>query len=213
MQIGEAEPLRPVDENCVDRRNVDATLDDRRCDQNVRLSAMKTTHHAFQFTIFHLTVREDDPCFRNDAADRVRHGCDRLHEVVNEVHLPVTIHLAEHGVADQRAIERSHLRGDRPAIDGRRLKRADVTNAQKRQVQRTRDRRGCQGQNVDRLAHRTQTLFVLDTKALLLVDDHQAQACEGDVLAQQPMGANDDVDLPTFDLFDEDLLLGRTAKP
>ncbi len=38
-------------------------------------------------------------------------------------------------------------------------------------------------------------LLVVDAEALLLVDDHQAQVLELDLLAEQPVGADHDVDL------------------
>ena len=38
-------------------------------------------------------------------------------------------------------------------------------------------------------------LLVADAEALLLVDDEQAEVLERDVLGQQPVGADDDVDL------------------
>ena len=45
-------------------------------------------------------------------------------------------------------------------------------------------------------AHFFQPLLVHDAEAVLLVDDHQSQIFELDILLQQPMGADDDIDLP-----------------
>ena len=44
------------------------------------------------------------------------------------------------------------------------------------------------------LAQLLQPLLVLDAEMLLLVDDEQAEIGELDVLAEQRMGADDDVD-------------------
>ena len=64
-----------------------------------------------------------------------------------------------------------------------------------RHVQRARDRRGRHRQHVHRLAHLLQPLLVRHAEALLFVDDDQAQVGELDVLADQPVRADEDVDL------------------
>ena len=56
------------------------------------------------------------------------------------------------------------------------------------------DRRGREGEHVDRRAERLEPLLVLDAEPLLLVDDDQAQVLEGDVLLDDPVGADQDVD-------------------
>jgi hypothetical protein len=45
------------------------------------------------------------------------------------------------------------------------------------------------------LAAALEVLLVRHAEALLLVDDHQAEVLELDVLRQEPVGADDDVDL------------------
>ena len=75
-----------------------------------------------------------------------------------------------------------------------------------RHVQRPRNRRRRHRQHVDLLAHLLDALLVRDAEALLLVDDQQAEVAERHVLRQQPMGADDDVDLAGGEV-GEDLLL------
>src|SRR3546814_196007 len=60
-----------------------------------------------------------------------------------------------------------------------------------------RDRRGGEREEMHVVAHRLERLFLADAEALFLVDDHQAQILESDVLLQQPVGADDHVD-PAF---------------
>jgi hypothetical protein len=59
-----------------------------------------------------------------------------------------------------------------------------------------RDRRGREGQHVDRRPERLEPLLVLDAEPLLLVDDDQAELLEGDVLLDDPVGPDQDVDGP-----------------
>ena len=61
-------------------------------------------------------------------------------------------------------------------------------------MQGARDRRGREGEHVDRRAERLEPLLVLDAEPLLLVDDDQAQVLERDVLLHDPVGADQDVD-------------------
>ena len=69
-----------------------------------------------------------------------------------------------------------------------------VADARERQVERPRDRRRGEGQDVDLALELLQPLLGRDAEALLLVDDHQPEVLEPDVLRQQPMRADDEVD-------------------
>ena len=64
----------------------------------------------------------------------------------------------------------------------------------KRQLQRARDRRRRQREDVHVLAQLLQALLVGDAEVLLLVDDEQAEAVEFDRLAEQRVRADDDID-------------------
>ena len=77
---------------------------------------------------------------------------------------------------------------------GGRLQVGDVADAQQAHVQGPGDRRGREGQHVDRRAERLEPLLVLDAEPLLLVDDDQAQVLERDVLLDDPVRADQDVD-------------------
>ena len=51
-----------------------------------------------------------------------------------------------------------------------------------------------------------------DAEALLLVDDQQAEVAKGHVLGEQPMGADEDVDLAGGQLLEDRRLLGLAAE-
>ena len=52
-----------------------------------------------------------------------------------------------------------------------------------------------------------------DAEALLLVDDQQAEIAELDVLRQQPVRADEDLDLAGLEILERRLLLGLGAEP
>ena len=116
--------------------------------------------------------------------------------VVDEVDLPAAHQLAQDRLLDALPIERDHLRHHAAAILRRGRQRADIAQPQHAHMQRARDRRGGHRQHIHRRSHLLQSLFVGDAEPLLFVDDHQAQVGELDVFADQPMGADEDVDLP-----------------
>ena len=135
-----------------------------------------------------------DPRLGDDRLDHVGDGRDVVDAVVDEVDLPVAVQLAVDGALDDLAVEPGDAGLDRLAVGRRRLEVGDVADAQQAHVQRPRDRRGRQGQDVHRRPQRLQPLLVLDAEPLLLVDDHQAEVLEGDVLLEEPVRADQDVD-------------------
>ena len=82
----------------------------------------------------------------------------------------------------------------RETVDRRRGDQRQFPHPRQRQLQRARNRGRGQGQHMHFGAQLLQPLFVRDAEMLLLVDDDQAEVVELDRLAQQRMGADDDVD-------------------
>ena len=128
---------------------------------------------------------------RDEIADRV----DRLDAVVDEVHLAAALHLGADRARDHRRVELDDVGLDREAIARRRLDDRHVADAGERHVQRARNRRRRHRQHVDPLAQLLDALLVRDAEPLLLVDDEQPEIAELHVLRQQPVRADDDVDL------------------
>src|SRR5450631_4180220 len=60
VQLRKAELVGAVDEDRVGGRHVDAGLDDRRAQQQVRALVVEVAHHALQLALAHLAVRDRD---------------------------------------------------------------------------------------------------------------------------------------------------------
>ena len=153
-------------------------------------------HHPLERAFGHLSVRHRDARLRQQLAQLVGLGLDRLDAVVDEERLPSPIELAQDRVAHQPGRRLGDARLDRQPILGRRLDDAHVAHAGECQVQRPRDRRGRQRQHVDLGPHLLEPLLVGHAEALLLVDHDEPQVAELDVLGQQPVRADDQVDRP-----------------
>ena len=133
---------------------------------------------------------------------------DRLDAVVDVEDLATAVELAQDRVAHQAGARLRDPRLDRQAVLGRGLDHRHVADAREREVERPRDRRGAQGQDVDLALELLEPLLRRNAEPLLLVDDDEPEVLEPDVLGQQPMGADDEVDRPGGKASHGRLLLG-----
>ena len=113
--------------------------------------------------------------------------------------LAAAIALAQQRLAHHDRIERRDEGAHRQPIDRRRGDDRHFAHAGQRQLQRARDRRRGQRQDVHLGAQLFQLLLVGDAEMLLLVDDDEAEVLELDRLAEKRVGADDDVDLAVGD--------------
>ncbi len=130
----------------------------------------------------------------NDRLDQIGDGHDVVHAIVDEIDLAVAVKLAHDRPLDHLAVKSGDPRFDRLAVRRRSFEIGDVADTQKAHMQRARNRRGGEGQDVDRATQALQPLFVFDAEALLLIDNHQAEVFEGDVFLKNAMGADQDID-------------------
>ncbi len=111
------------------------------------------------------------------------------------VHLATTQQLTQQCLLD-RALVLLHDEGAyRQAARWRRGDDRQVAHARHRHVQRTRDRRGGEGEDVHLAAQGLELFLLTHAKAVLFVDDGQAQVLEAHIVLQQLVGADEDVDL------------------
>ena len=207
MQVGQPVAVGLVDEERVDVGDVQPVLDDRGRQQDIVSPVDEIDHHLFEVALGHLSVRDGQFGLWDDLSEPGSDVLDVLYAVVDEEDLSATAQFPHHCVADQLAIEPRDSGFDGQAIFRWRLKVGDVAQAQQPHVQRPRNGRGGHRQHVDGSAERLQAILHLDAEPLLLVDDHQPQVLKLHVLLCQPVGADDDVDLPGCQAADDGGLL------
>ena len=132
---------------------------------------------------------------------------------MQEEGLAVALQLAHDRLAHQILVVGADVGADRAAALGRRLDRRDVAQAGEAHLQRARDRRRRERQHVDLQLQLAQQLLLLDPEALLLVDDQQADVLGAHVAREQPVGADQHVDLAGLEALQHLLDLGRLAQP
>ena len=195
VELREAEVVRPVDEDGVRRRDVEAALDDGGAEEHVVLPVHELRHHSFQLPLGHLSVGHRDLRLRHELRQVVQHAGDGLDAVVQEEDLPPAGELPLDGLLDRAAVELGNEGADRAPIHRRRADDRQIAHAHHRHVQGARDGRRGEREHVDELAQLLQLLLVLDAEALLLVHHHQPQVLEGDVRGEETVGADQHVDL------------------
>ena len=164
-------------------------------------------HRALERMLVHLSVTDDDPRLGHQALQQVADREDRFDAVVDEIHLSAARELVENGAPDDFLIELDDIGLNREAILRRRLDDRHVADADERHVQRARDGRRAHREHVDFLFQLLDLLLVRDAEPLLFVHDEQTEVSELDVLRQQPVRADDDVDLAGREVADRLFLL------
>jgi hypothetical protein len=184
VELSQAELIRAVDDDGVGVRKVQARLDDGRADQHLGLVFEKVQHDLLELFRPHLPVRHGDSGFRHRIGELERDAFDRFDAVVEKENLAAALQLAQDGIADHAIIVTRDIGLDRQPVERRRLDDAQIADSHQRHVQRARDRRSRQADDVDQLAQLFQPLLVGHAETMLLIDNHQSQVLELDVLLQ-----------------------------
>ena len=213
MQLGESHEVGTVDEQGVGGGDVDAGLDDRRAHQDVGATLPEIHHDLLELFLGHLAVGGEHPGLGNEFADLLGRLLDGLHPIVDEEHLPLAGELTPDGGDDLALVVGAGKGEHRMAFLRRGGDGTHLTNTRHRHLQGAGNRGGAHGEHVDIDAQLLESLLVLDTEALLLVDDDQSQVVELHLAAQQSVGADDDVHRAAFDALPHCFCLGIGLEP
>ena len=214
MQLGEAELVGAMHDDSVRRRHVDAGFDDGGAEQDVRALRHEIAHYLFQVAFMHLTVGDGDARFGQQLFQHRLAVLDGFDFVMQEIHLSAALQFAQAGFANHRVVLAAHEGLDRKALlrcggdDG------EIAQAFQRHAERARDRRCRQRQHIDFGAQGFQRFFLAHAKAVLFIDDHQAETGELHFIRQQLVGADHDVDRAFGESLDccSDFLAGAEAR-
>ena len=212
VELREPEGVGPLDDQGVRLRDVDPRFDDRRRDENVRVACEEGVHPLLEHALAHLPVRDEEAKVRTELLELLGRDVDRLDAVVEVEGLALACALAVERELDQLVVDLAHRRPDRPPPLGRGLDDRDVAQPREGHVQRARDRRRGQRQDVDLEPQCAQELLLPDAEALLLVDDDEAELLGDHVAGEDPMGADEHVDLPLGELLQHRLDLRGPAE-
>ena len=213
VQLAQAEEVGPVDHQRVDRRHVDARLDDRRADQHVVAPLPEVDDDLLEAALVHLAVGHGYPGLGDQGPQPAGHGVDVGHPVVHVEDLPLAQQLSAERLGDGRLVGLAHVGEDGPSVGRRRVHHRKVADAGEGHLQGARDGAGREGEHVHPLGHALDRLFVGDPEPLLLVDHQQAEVLEAHVGGEQAVGAHHHVHRAVGQAVDHLLGLGGREEP
>ena len=135
MEIRKSKVIGPVDNHGIRCGNIDPVLNDRRTDQQVGLPFDEIKHDLFQLFFRHLAVANTDFRLGDQPAQEIGHRIDRLHPVMDKIHLSTATQFAQDRITDQVIVKPGDIGANRLAINRRRIDNRQVTQAGKAQVQ------------------------------------------------------------------------------
>ena len=141
------------------------------------------------------------------------HPLDGFHLIMQIVDLAAPAQLPADSVVDDGLVVFQNISLYWMPVLGRLLQRGHITDAGQGHIQGAGNRGGGKSEHIHVFGDGFKPLLLGHTEPLFLVDDHQPQIPELDVLLNQPVGADDHVDFSPLQLFEDlRLLLGR-AEP
>ena len=200
IKLRQTEPVCAVDDQRVGGGNIQPAFDDRCGQKHVVPALIKGRHFLFQLARAHLAVRRHNIHFRHAVAEEGLNFLQVLNARHHEEALPAPVFLAQQRLADRYRVERGDTGPHGQTVDRRRGNDAQLPYAGQRLLQRARNGRRGQGQDMGVAAQLFQPLLVAHTEALLLVHHQQTQIIERNMLGQQRMRADHDIARPALDL-------------
>ena len=194
MELAESEHVGPFHDEGVRVGDVQAGLNDRGADQDVEALLPEVDDHLLEPVFGHLTVRSGNARLGHELANPGGGLLDGRHPVVDQEHLTLAQELTADRGDDLFLVICAHEGQNRVTLLGRGGQRGHLADAGDGHLQGARDGSRRQGKNINGRAQALELFLVLDAEALLLVDHHQPEVLEGNLVAQQPMGADDEVD-------------------
>ena len=174
---------------------------------------VEVRHHLLQLALGHLPVADADARLRGQRRHRLRRLVDAAHPVVDIEDLAAAHQLPVQRLADDVVALLVNEGVDGKALGRRRGDDGEVAHAGQRHVQGAGNGRGGQGKHVRLRPQRLQPLLLPHAEAVLLVDDDQAQVLEIQPGAEQPVGADEDVDGTLGQALADGLDLAGAAQP
>ena len=175
IQLSKSQALRIFNDQRVGMGIVDTRFNDGGCHQDIYLMLLKTQHHVFHLTGAHLSVCHPHARFRRrliHATHRIINGRNAIGDVI---YLAFTCKLDSDGGGYKIGIVLSHRHLNRLSSRRWRHDEAHIAHAAHGHLHRAWNRRCGKCQYVNLLAHVFKLLFMLNAKALLLVNNHKTQ--------------------------------------
>ena len=212
VELCQTQALRVLDDERVGGRVVDAALHDGRGDEHIDLFGRELDHHVLDLARAHLAVRHAHARLGRGLVHACHSVIDGLDAVGHVVHLSAATHLQANRRAHHVGVVLPHVHDHGAAPSRRRGNQAHIAHAARGHLHGTRDGRGRKREHVNLLAQVLELLLVLHAKALLLVNDHQAQVLGVHIGRKQAVRADKHIDRALGKRLECALLLRRRTE-
>ena len=193
-------------------RDIDAGFNNCRTDQHVKTLVMEIIHHPFQFAFAHLAVTDGNSRLRHQFRQTIRRFLNIFNIVIQIVNLTAAQDFTQDRLANHQRVIFADKGFYRQTASWRGGDNGQIAHSAHRHIQRTRDRRGGQRQDIDVRAHRLDAFFMTHPEAVFFIDDKQTQVAQLDFILQQLMGADQNIDFTFCRLFEDLRLLFGAAE-
>ena len=140
IKVGETKPVRAIDDYGVGVWDIETAFNNRRANQHVDLPRDEPCHDGFQFVRIHLAMPDLNLRLRTKIDNTIPCALDSHHSVVQKENLTLPSEFAINRIANDPLIVAGHHRFHWQAVKGWGLNGGHVFYANKRKVQRSRNR-------------------------------------------------------------------------
>ena len=183
-----------MDNHGIDARHINSGFDNRGREQQIGFAVGKFVHDVFKLFDRHLAVSHQNFDIRHQSAQFFFNPVDIRNPRADEESLAVTEFFAVNRFFYHNLIKRHDKSSGCQAVNRRRGDNAQLFDAGQRQLQRPRNRRGGQRQNMDIGFQLFEFFFMGNPEMLFFINNQQAEIGKSDVFGQQCVRADDNVD-------------------
>ena len=200
IELGQAEPVRILDDHRIGVRDVQSGLNDRGRYQDVNIPVDKVIHNVFQLALPHLSVGIGHRRVRQKTGKAPGHIRNVTDPVIDIVNLSAPGELPLDRLTDHLVAVFDHISLDGHPVLGRLLQHTHIPDPDQAHMERSGDRRGRQREDVHVFPEFLDLLFMCDAEPLLLVNDQEPQVFESHIFRKDPVGADHNIHQPLFQI-------------
>ena len=101
IELGQPEGLSVIDDNGIGRRDIEARLNDRRTQQEVKVALQKLHHNSFKRPLGHLPVGYTNATLGDEPLQQRLHGREGVNTIVHKEHLATSLQFIPNGPLDR----------------------------------------------------------------------------------------------------------------